>query len=554
MKKYKIYIAILLITCSFMSISPEAVAASSYKYEAEAWQLYKLGIFAGASKDMFNPDLGAILNRQIGITLLLNFFGKTPEADKLSSAEIEQILSKFTDNGKILPWARKYMAYAVKTGVTVGTSATTLGPDGPLDGLAYAAMILRQMGFPVLDREEYKKSIQTLCTKAGLGQTDIEYFNKAQHIKDDAIGMVYAALFAECSNGKTLINNLIDAGLVSGDMAVALKLVKYDIPDSADPKGGEYKPPERPAGYQQAYSQIYDALVSATDSIQLIRNEYTDTYGEIMEIVSACVRENPDILYYTGTIYSSSGLLTFKYSKDKNTILKHKSELEKKVSAILDEIIVPGMTEFQKEKAIHDYLVNNCEYDWEGFESDNIRPESFNAYGALCLGVAVCEGYAEAAHMLLNRAGVESMIITGKSRGYSHAWNLVKIGGQYYHLDVTWDDTTQLGDITGIRYYYFNLDDDSIGREHQWNKDIYPACTSKKYEYYTYNNLAVKNIDEFIARVVMEVLYGSKEITLKVQDPGFDIDKAAEILKTEYKLSFRSVFSDVHGVVTIYPL
>ena len=551
MKKYKIVIAILLIAFSFMSISQQAMAVPSFRYEAESWQLYKLGVFAGASKDRFNPDLGALLDRQIGVTLLLNFFGKTPEVDKLSSSEIELILSKYTDQGEILPWARKYMAYAVKTGVVVGTPLTTLGPNKPLDGLAYATMILRQLGFPV-ERQDYIYSIQTLCNKAGLEQSNIDYFNKTQLIKDDAVGMVYAALFAECSNGKTLLYNLIDSGIVSMETAVALNIIQYDDPGTIDPVGGAYNPPIRPAGYQQAYFQIYDALVNAVDSIWLIKNEYTDTFDEITEIVSTCVRENPDILYYTGISHNSNGLMTFKYSKDKKTILNHKSELNKKVNAILNEIIVPGMTEYQKEKAVHDYLINNCEYDMEGFNSNNIRAESFNAYGALCLGVAVCEGYAEAVHMLLDLSGVESIIITGESRGFSHAWNLVKIEGQYYHLDVTWDDTLQYNGNSGTRYYYFNLDDKSISRDHAWEKADYPACTSNKYEYYTYNNLVVKNQDEFIDRVIEEVQKGKKEITLKIQEiEGCNIDKAVETIINELYLGCSYLYNKEHGVVTI---
>lgn len=551
MESKKITIVILLIACIFTSVPQQALAVPAYRYEAEAWQLYRLGVFAGASKDRFNPDLGAILDRQTGITLLLNFFGKTPEADKLSSSEIEMILSKYSDRGLILPWARKYMAYAVKTGVIVGTSETTLGPKDPLDGLAFAAMILRQTGF-IVGREDYINSIRTLCIRAGLKQTDIDYFNKKQLIKDDAVGMVYAALFAECSNGKDLICNFIDTGIVSMETAVALGIVSYNAPGSVDPDVGTYNPPERPAGYQQAYFQIYDALAGAVDSIWLIRNEYTDTFEEITDIVSTCVRENPEILYYTGISYNSSGLLTFKYSKDKKTIMDHKSELVKKVDAILKEIIKPGMTDYQKEKAIHDYLVMNCEYDIDGFNSNKIRAESFNAYGALCLGIAVCEGYAEAAQLLLTRSGVESMIITGESRGYAHAWNLVRLDGQYYHLDITWDDTLQNSGNNGIRYYYFNLDDKRISRDHQWVRADYPACSSGKYEYYTYNNLAVKNQDEFIDRVIEEVQKGNKEVTLKIQDAeGFNINRAIDAIINQLYLGCSYLYNKEHGVATV---
>lgn len=75
------------------------------------------------------------------------------------------------------------------------------------------------------------------------------------------------------------------------------------------------------------------------------------------------------------------------------------------------------MTEYEKELALHDYLIENCKYDRRSYENKEIPQESFNAYGALCLGTAVCEGYAEAMKLLLNRAGVECHIVTGVSKG-----------------------------------------------------------------------------------------------------------------------------------------
>lgn len=551
MKRFSKTVVFVFILFGILSITLQAAAASAFRYEAESWQLYRLGLFAGRSRDKFDPDLGATLDRQTGVTLFLNFFGKTPEVNRLSDDETERIMSGYADNGSILPWARKYMAYAVKTGMIVGTSADTLSPGQPLNGLASAAMILREMGFTI-EREDYFNSIRIFCGKTGLGPADIEYFSKPGLIKDDAVGMLHAALFAECSNGNTLICNFINSGIVPAETAMELELVKYEDLGIIFPQEGGYAPPERPAGYQQAYNQVYDALFNGNDSIWLIKNEYTDTKDKIKDIIITCIRENPEILYYSGFTYRSDGLLTLKYSKDRQTILNHRSELEKKIAKILSEIIRPGMTPYQKEKAVHDFLVSNCEYDMEGYNKGNISPESYTAYGALCLGKAVCEGYAKAAYLLLNRVGVETIIITGISKGYSHSWNLVKLDGQYYHLDITWDDTIQYEENKDIRYYYFNLDDATISRDHEWDRAGYPACTSKKYEYYTYNNLIVKNQDEFVDRVIEEVKNGNRSITLKVQDTrGFDINTAADEIVSKLQISCRHLYNNILGVVII---
>ncbi len=551
MKKSKIIIAAILIVCCLFSTTQIALASSTYRYESEAWQLYQLGLFAGASPDSFNPDLGAKLNRQIGITLLLNFFGKSPEVKQLTSQEINKMLFPYTDQSLILPWARPYMAYAVKTGMIVGTSPTTLGPLGKLDGVSFAAMIIRYLGYSV-DRKDFINSIQTLYDKGGLNASDINYFNKHELIKDDAIGMVYSSLFAICQNGESLIDNLISSGAVSMETAKSLNFLQYNSPTNAGslPQSST----KRPAGYQQVYDLISNALLLAKTSIVLPKNEYTENFSDIVDIIEVCLRENPEILYYSGITYNTNGVLTFRYSKDRETIISHSEELESMVKSILSQIIKPNMTDYQKELAVHDYLVENCEYDIEAVNSNKIKSESFTAYGALCLGVAVCEGYAEAASILLNRSGVETKIITGISKGVGHAWNLVRIGGEFYHLDITWDDPYLAGKKNGIMYHYFNLSDSDISRDHQWDKSKYEACTATEYNYYKYNNLVVKNQADYIDRVIEEVQRGNKTIALKILEPDsmkFNMNSAVKTIVNKLLLGCEYSYNEDVRIATI---
>jgi len=113
-------ITITLLVTSF-ALPVRAKAGIRYRHETEAWILNRLGLFAGASVNSFFPDLGAQMDRQIGITLLLNFFGKRSEVEKLSANETDKILNTFIDEHKISFWARPYLAYAVKNGSVVGT-------------------------------------------------------------------------------------------------------------------------------------------------------------------------------------------------------------------------------------------------------------------------------------------------------------------------------------------------------------------------------------------------------------------------------------------------
>ncbi len=131
---------------------------------------------------------------------------------------------------------------------------------------------------------------------------------------------------------------------------------------------------------------------------------------------------------------------------------------EEKADIILESIITDDMTDFDKVKAIHDYLILNCEYDYLNYIDGTIPLESRLAYGALINKTAVCQGYCAAFNVLCNRLGIRSVGITGyaPSSDDAHAWNMILIDGQIYYIDVTHDDPVP--DKKGhISYKYFLL-------------------------------------------------------------------------------------------------
>ncbi len=153
---------------------------------------------------------------------------------------------------------------------------------------------------------------------------------------------------------------------------------------------------------------------------------------------------------------------------------KKAQQLYECVQHIMTEYITESMTNYDKEKVFHDYIVKNCAY------SSNIdQPPSsdiYRAYGALVNGDAVCNGYAEALHLLLTCAGIESRFVIGTADGVSHAWNLVNLNGKWFHLDATWDDPTP--DREGmVKYTYFNVSDEEIAKTHNWERENYPAAS-----------------------------------------------------------------------------
>ncbi|HHQ8911983.1 TPA: S-layer homology domain-containing protein [Bacillus cereus] len=144
----------------------------------------------------------------------------------------------------------------------------------------------------------------------------------------------------------------------------------------------------------------------------------------------------------------------------------------KQAKAIVSSITQAGMDDHEKVKAIHDYVVKHVSYD--------TSYKAYTAYEALVNRSAVCQGYALLTYQLLKEAGIENHFVVGTGDGQPHAWNLVKIENKWYHLDTTFDDPVpdEQGRVT---YSYFNLSDEQIARNHEWNRGEYPQATTNYY-------------------------------------------------------------------------
>ncbi|MHA4161687.1 S-layer homology domain-containing protein [Bacillus cereus] len=153
----------------------------------------------------------------------------------------------------------------------------------------------------------------------------------------------------------------------------------------------------------------------------------------------------------------------------------------KQAKEIVSSITQAGMDDHEKVKAIHDYVVKHVSYD--------TSYKAYTAYEALVNRSAVCQGYALLTYQLLKEAGIENHFVVGTGDGQPHAWNLVKIENKWYHLDTTFDDPVpdEQGRVT---YSYFNLSDEQIARNHEWNRGDYPQATTNYYSTLT-NKIAV---------------------------------------------------------------
>lgn len=136
-----------------------------------------------------------------------------------------------------------------------------------------------------------------------------------------------------------------------------------------------------------------------------------------------------------------------------------------RVYEVSSQIINDSMSDEEKIKAVHDWMCLNIAYDHDNYVNDTIPDESYSLYGAMEKGMAVCSGYAETFKTFMDVQGIECESIDGTAKGGHHGWNRVKVNGEDYYIDVTWDDPVP--DVPGrVRYDYYLTKDPTFGGDH----------------------------------------------------------------------------------------
>lgn len=229
------------------------------------------------------------------------------------------------------------------------------------------------------------------------------------------------------------------------------------------------------------FLDISGCAITEGDLINILERIIPTQYPEAMEVE----RYNYGINTMTGQVV----YVIFEYPYDQQTMLARNIQVEQAVNAILARID-PTMTDLQKVKAVHDYLVSTVSYDYEIVQLGSIRRSSFSVYGALIDQRAVCQGYALAFQMLMNRLGIPSLFVS--SDAMNHAWNMVKIENDWYHVDPTWDDPVP--DVPGrIQYQTFMVSNAKISSSENahygWNADL-PEASNQQYDNFDWTSFS----------------------------------------------------------------
>lgn len=147
--------------------------------------------------------------------------------------------------------------------------------------------------------------------------------------------------------------------------------------------------------------------------------------------------------------------------------------IEAKVKEVESEIWNNSMSNEDKIKEAHNYIINNSKYDKNRSDNNIVRYKSDTAYGTLLEGYSLCGGYTDAMELFLEDMGVKSYKISSEN----HVWNAVNLDNAWYHLDLTWDDpiTTDGSDI--LEYNFFLITTSELNEleneQHNYDKNVY---------------------------------------------------------------------------------
>lgn len=309
---------------------------------------------------------------------------------------------------------------------------------------------------------------------------------------------------------------------------------------------------------QVIYDVVYDGMLKNKTTIDFSGVGGAFSSQEQMKetlsnAVYSVLRDHPQLFMYNGayTYEFNSDLKISSIAIEFKTVINEEEfqNRQQEINNIVDRLIADtkDMDEYSKSKYIYTYIAQNTTYK----ESDNAH----NMYGCLVEGVAVCEGYAKAYSYIMQKCGMQVAYISGTGKNELHAWNLININNNWYHVDCTWGDpVTDIEDPEqkklNVDYSYLHLTTENILVNHTLD-DFYeniPKCTSVEANYHNVEGIYLKSYsDAELKNIIKNKVYSTSNFThvrisIKYAVPS-DAQKANKWIEDGY---IKDVVEDLH--------
>jgi len=272
------------------------------------------------------------------------------------------------------------------------------------------------------------------------------------------------------------------------------------------------------------YEEIYYSLKNMEDNRELSTLDV-----QLVEKIFKCVmNDHPKFYYVTGYTYMTYTRndkivkleVAGTYSRTKEECAALDVQIENAVAKCFSGM-ESGLSDYEKVKYIYEYIINTTEYNLNSTDNQNICSVFLN-------GESVCMGYAKTMQYLLLKQGVFCTLVNGTAlQGEEHAWNMVLLDGQYYHVDVTWGDSSYMvtnGENTLSEmpnYGFFCVPTEEISKTHTIKSVVeLPECVAWENNYYIKEGLYFTSLDtEKIGQVFSDAYLSDKmHVEIKCAD------------------------------------
>jgi hypothetical protein len=292
---------------------------------------------------------------------------------------------------------------------------------------------------------------------------------------------------------------------------------------------------------------LYDVLYRGITSYD-VEIEFPDTCNDDVQFVfETLLLENTDIFFlesfqFKRDLSNRKIMLRPMYRFSVKDIRQYNADTLLSLSYIQTQL--KRKNDFEKVMYLHDFILNNIEYDY------TFSKDSFSVLGVMKYKRSVCEGIAKYVKLALDYLSIKSIVVTGfatnpttNSRSAeAHAWNMVEINGNWYHLDITFDLTLK---HKINRYDYFLVKEDVIKRDHSFKRNI-PSISTKIMDYYFVKSLIMTKPSELAELIYGNIVKGQNIMQFKLSNVGREInpsDRVLQIAQEQYQRLYNRSFS-----------
>lgn len=259
---------------------------------------------------------------------------------------------------------------------------------------------------------------------------------------------------------------------------------------------------------QMLYDSMVEAIIQHVESVDASGLKE----GSVFTVSKAISYDRPDLFWYNNCTYTEDKIL-LKYGADREEREKLQKQMDEMIPKFVEDID-DKMSAYDAAIRIYAKVVNATDYDTIALNEQKAKggpaKDEIDYLRTICgvfiRGTAVCEGYARAIAYLMQKCGIECAEAAGYitkadgGQGTPHAWNIIKIDGEYYHVDATWDDysnTNQAVKHDEFGYNYFCITTEEIQRTRKVDlcpTDV-PICSAVGANYYYHNSLILTKYD-----------------------------------------------------------